>query len=100
MRSVLISGAGIAGATLTHWLLRFGFKATVVEQAKGQRSSGNVVDIRGPALPIVRSMGLLAELRKLATRATGAEIVDASGARIAGMQGIAIRNRLLKLTRR
>lgn len=87
MRSVLISGGGIAGATLAHWLLRFGFKPTVVEQAKGQRSSGNVVDIRGPALPIVRSMGLLSALRKLATRATGAEIVDASGARIAGMPG-------------
>jgi 2-polyprenyl-6-methoxyphenol hydroxylase-like FAD-dependent oxidoreductase len=72
MRSVLISGGGIAGATLAHWLLRFGFTPTVVEQAMGQRSSGNVVDIRGPALPIVRSMGLLAALQKLATRATGA----------------------------
>jgi len=87
IRSVLISGGGIAGATLAHWLLRFGFKLTVVEQAKGQRSSGNVVDIRGPALPIVRSMGLLSALRKFATRATGAEIVDSSGARIAGMPG-------------
>jgi 2-polyprenyl-6-methoxyphenol hydroxylase-like FAD-dependent oxidoreductase len=86
-RSVLISGGGIAGATLAHWLLRFGFTPTVVEQAKGQRSSGNVVDIRGPALPIVRSMGLLPALRKLATRATGAEVVDASGARIAAMPG-------------
>lgn len=87
VRSVLISGGGIAGATLAHWLLRFGFKPTVVEQAKGHRSSGNVVDIRGPALPIVRSMGLLSVLREHASRATGAELVDASGARIAGMPG-------------
>ena len=87
MQSVLISGGGIAGATLAHRLLQFGFKPTVVERATGERSSGNVVDIRGPALPIVRSMGLVPALRKLATRATGAEIVDASGARIAGMPG-------------
>ena len=37
-KSVLISGAGVAGATVAHWLCRYGFEVTVVERAAGQRS--------------------------------------------------------------
>ncbi len=54
---VLISGAGVAGPTLAYWLARNGWQPTVVERAVGQRSSGNPVDVRGPALPGRRADG-------------------------------------------
>ena len=79
MRTVLISGAGVAGPTLAYWLARAGFRPTVVERANGQRSSGNPVDVRGPALPVVEQMGLVDALRAAATQATGMRFVDSSG---------------------
>ncbi|SCL52081.1 2-polyprenyl-6-methoxyphenol hydroxylase [Micromonospora eburnea] len=83
MRTVLISGGGIAGNTLAWWLARHGFRPTVVERAAGQRSSGAPVDVRGPAVPVVEAMGLLERLRAAATSVTGARLVDAGGATVA-----------------
>ncbi|MGC1213062.1 MAG: FAD-dependent monooxygenase [Micromonospora sp.] len=82
MKTVLISGAGIAGPTLAYWLARHGFQPTVVERAQGQRSSGNPVDVRGPALPVVEAMGLMPRLRAAATPVTGMRVVGATGAQI------------------
>ncbi|WP_213454620.1 FAD-dependent monooxygenase [Rhizomonospora bruguierae] len=79
MRKVLISGAGVAGPTLAYWLARAGFRPTVVERATGQRSSGNPVDVRGPALPVVEQMGLVEALRAAATQTAGVRFVDSSG---------------------
>src|SRR6266496_11764 len=62
MRTVLISGAGVAGPTLAYWLARAGLRPTVVERANGQRSSGSPV-----------------ALRAAATQATGIRFVDSSG---------------------
>lgn len=78
MRSltVLISGAGIAGATAAHWLARHGFGVTVVEKDVGIRSSGNPVDVRGEALAIVEAMGVLPRLREAATRPRESLLVD------------------------
>ena len=52
-----ISGAGVAGPTLAYLLARHGFRPTVVERAGGLRSSGNPVDVRGPALPVAERDG-------------------------------------------
>ncbi|GGU51527.1 FAD-dependent monooxygenase [Lentzea flava] len=57
---VLISGAGIAGPALAHWLARFGFSPTVVERAPSLREGGQAVDFRGEAhLSVLRRMGVL-----------------------------------------
>jgi 2-polyprenyl-6-methoxyphenol hydroxylase-like FAD-dependent oxidoreductase len=53
--------------------------ATVVERAAGRRSSGSPVDVRGPALPVVREMGITEALRARATRATAMRFVDRGG---------------------
>jgi 2-polyprenyl-6-methoxyphenol hydroxylase-like FAD-dependent oxidoreductase len=79
MQTVLISGAGVAGPTLAYWLARAGFRPTVVERADGQRSSGNPVDVRGPALPVVERMGVVEALRANATQATALRFVDREG---------------------
>lgn len=82
-RTVLISGAGIAGSTLAYWLARYGFEVTVVERSAGLRSSGAPVDVRGAALTITSEMGVLAELRAASTRSYLAVLVDDDGSRIA-----------------
>jgi 2-polyprenyl-6-methoxyphenol hydroxylase-like FAD-dependent oxidoreductase len=80
-KTVLISGAGMAGPTLAYWLVGNGFTPTIVERAAGQRSSGNPVDVRGPAFSIAEKMGLLPRLRAAATATTGLAFVDAHGRR-------------------
>jgi len=80
-KTVLISGAGVAGPTLAYWLARGGFAPTIVERAAGQRSSGNPVDIRGPAFRLAEKMGLLPRLREAATATTGIAFVNARGRR-------------------
>jgi 2-polyprenyl-6-methoxyphenol hydroxylase-like FAD-dependent oxidoreductase len=76
---ILISGAGIAGSTLAYWLARAGHRPTVVERAAGQRSSGNPVDVRGPAVPIVSAMGVAPRLRSAATGVTAMRLIDRHG---------------------
>jgi 2-polyprenyl-6-methoxyphenol hydroxylase-like FAD-dependent oxidoreductase len=42
-KSVLISGAGIAGPALAYWLALHGFMATLIEAAPGPRTGGYVM---------------------------------------------------------
>jgi 2-polyprenyl-6-methoxyphenol hydroxylase-like FAD-dependent oxidoreductase len=62
-RTVLVSGASIAGPTLAYWLHRYGFDVTVVEKADRVRGGGYPIDIRGSALTVVERMGLLPPVR-------------------------------------
>lgn len=78
-KSVLVSGAGIAGATLAFWLSRSGWSVSLVERAESTRSSGSPVDVRGEALPIAAAMGIEERLRAADTGVTRAVFVDASG---------------------
>jgi 2-polyprenyl-6-methoxyphenol hydroxylase-like FAD-dependent oxidoreductase len=78
-QTVLISGAGIAGSTLAYWLARHGFRPTVVERATGLRSSGNPVDVKGPAVEVAERMGLLPRLRAADSNVTDMRFVNAAG---------------------
>ncbi|WP_024805907.1 FAD-dependent monooxygenase [Nocardia sp. BMG51109] len=84
-RRILISGAGIAGPTLAHWLHRFGFEPTVVERAPGPRSGGHAVDIRGTARLVAERTGILPRVRQAHTGARGMAFVDRRGKRVATM---------------
>ncbi|GAA4218183.1 FAD-dependent monooxygenase [Actinocatenispora rupis] len=86
-RTVLISGAGIAGLTLAYWLRRHGWAPTVVERAPDLRAGGYKIDIRGAALDVVARMGLLDEIRARTTDVRGGHVVDATGRRVASMDG-------------
>ncbi|MFJ8916553.1 FAD-dependent oxidoreductase [Amycolatopsis sp. NPDC102389] len=83
MEDVLICGAGVAGSTLAYWLARNGFEVTVVERAQGMRSSGNPVDVRGPAMPVVEAMGVVNRLRDVVTRTKRVRLLGGDGRRIA-----------------
>jgi 2-polyprenyl-6-methoxyphenol hydroxylase-like FAD-dependent oxidoreductase len=54
MKSVLISGAGIAGPALAFWLKAAGFEPTITERALRLRSGGYVID-SGALAMILRS---------------------------------------------
>ena len=82
---VLISGAGIAGAALACLLDRGGHEVLVVERDQGVRSSGNPVDVRGPAYAVVDELGLLARLRERATGVRELVFVDPAGRRLASL---------------
>ncbi|MEV0647581.1 FAD-dependent monooxygenase [Phytomonospora sp. NPDC050363] len=73
---VLISGGGIAGLTLAHWLARHGLQPTIVERAPGIRPGGNGVDVRDQATEVLDRMGLMPRVRAAATDVTGMRFVD------------------------
>ncbi|MER7848089.1 FAD-dependent monooxygenase [Kitasatospora sp. NPDC096077] len=81
--SVLVVGAGIAGPTLAYWSARNGARVTVVEGARSPRSSGNPVDVRGPALPVAEAMGVLPALRARATSVRTLRVLGPSGRTVA-----------------
>jgi len=63
IKSILISGIGIAGPTLAYWLAREAFQTTLVERAPSLRSGGYVIDFWGVGYDIAERMGLLPALR-------------------------------------
>ena len=90
-RTVLISGAGIAGTTLAYWLAQHGFRPTIVERAAGQRSSGNPIDVRGPAVQVAERMGVMDRIREASTKVAGMSFVNDAGRRVGRVNGLALR---------
>ena len=60
-RTVLISGAGIAGPTFAFWLRAAGFEPTFIEKAPALRTGGYVIDFWGLGYDIADRMGLAGE---------------------------------------
>ncbi|MEI7033382.1 FAD-dependent monooxygenase [Streptomyces pratensis] len=89
-RTVLISGAGIAGSALAYWLHRYGFVVTVVEKAGAVRDGGYPIDVRGTALDVVRRMGLLPRLRDAHIDLRRLTFLDEDGAEVASVDPYAV----------
>ena len=83
-RSILISGIGIAGATMAYWLGKYGFTPTLVECAPRFRDGGYVVDFWGRGYDIAERMGLVPGLKDEGYDIRELRIVDARGRRISG----------------
>ncbi|MGW4095961.1 FAD-dependent monooxygenase [Mycobacterium sp. NPDC004974] len=83
--TILVSGAGIAGPALAHWLSDFGYRVIVVESAPGIRPGGQTVDLRGAGRDVVTRMGLMAELQRRLIDQQGIAWVRADGSRRAEM---------------
>jgi 2-polyprenyl-6-methoxyphenol hydroxylase-like FAD-dependent oxidoreductase len=79
---VLVVGAGIAGPALAYWLARNGYRPTVVERAGQLRSGGSAIVVKGPAIPVAERMGVMPQLRELATRNRSLTLLDPGGRRI------------------
>lgn len=79
-KTVLISGAGIAGPALAYWLRRYGFQPTVVERTPELRDGGQAADFRGTArMTVLRRMGILDEVRRQQTERTRMVVIDGTG---------------------
>ncbi|KAL6713189.1 hypothetical protein ACLMJK_009310 [Lecanora helva] len=78
---VLISGGGIAGSCLAFWLAKTGLNisTTIVERAPSRRVSGQAVDIRGPAIDIIKKMKLEEAIRSRYTTEKGTRFINSSG---------------------
>ena len=83
--TVLISGAGIAGPALAHWLSSNGYRVIVVELAPGIRPGGQTIDLRGAGREVVTRMGLRDQLTDRAMDQRGVAWVRADGSRRAEM---------------
>jgi len=87
-KTVLISGASIAGPALAYWLNRYGFDVTIIEHAKAPRTGGYAVDFRGVAMNILKEMGILDDVKKQQTNMGAVSFVNEQGKRIADMPAI------------
>ena len=76
MKKVLVSGASVAGPTLAYWLHHHGFDVTIVERSPELRLGGQNIDIKGPALKIVRKMGLEQKIVAANTTEVGIRFVN------------------------
>lgn len=93
MKSVLISGAGVAGPALAFWLKAAGFEPTVAERAPGLRSGGYVIDFWGLGYDLAERMGLIAEINRTGYHVRELRIINDAGHRVAGF-GTAVFSKL------
>jgi 2-polyprenyl-6-methoxyphenol hydroxylase-like FAD-dependent oxidoreductase len=84
MKTVLISGAGIAGPTLAFWLKAAGFEPTLIERASALRTGGYVIDFWGLGYDTAERMGLIGEINRIGYHVREMRIVDDQGRRQAG----------------
>jgi len=84
MKTILISGAGIAGPALAFWLKAAGFEPTLVESAPRLRSGGYVIDFWGLGYDLAERMGLREQIDRVGYHVREMRIVDDRGERIAG----------------
>jgi 2-polyprenyl-6-methoxyphenol hydroxylase-like FAD-dependent oxidoreductase len=78
-KTVLISGASIAGPALAYWLRRHGFTPTIVERAAALRPGGQAVDLRGVARNVVERMGIMPAVRESSVDERGFAFVNGAG---------------------
>lgn len=61
---IAISGAGVAGPSLAHWLHRSGHEPTLIERAPHFRTGGYVIDFWGVGYRVAQMMGIEAAIRE------------------------------------
>ncbi|HEV2968504.1 MAG TPA: FAD-dependent monooxygenase [Pirellulales bacterium] len=57
---VIVSGAGIAGLALSHWLGRIGASTVLIERAPRFEALGHYISLKGNGVEMARRMGILA----------------------------------------
>ena len=82
MKTILISGASIAGPTLAWWLRRLGFAPTLVERMPGPARGGHAIDVRRAALDILDAMDVREAVHERRMRIKGVSIIGEAGEEI------------------
>ena len=83
-KTVLISGAGIAGPTLAFWLKAGGYEPTLIERAPHLRTGGYVIDFWGLGYDIAERMGLKKDIERVGYHAKEVRVVDDRSKRVSG----------------
>jgi 2-polyprenyl-6-methoxyphenol hydroxylase-like FAD-dependent oxidoreductase len=78
-KSVLISGAGIAGPALAYWLRHRGFEPVLIEQAAHFREGGYMIDFWGVGFDVAERMNLIPHLRDVGYLIDHLKFVDEHG---------------------
>ncbi|RKF36845.1 hypothetical protein BCY89_04005 [Sphingobacterium siyangense] len=78
-KTVLISGASIAGLTMAYWMKYYGYEVTVVEVSSSPRMGGTPIDVRGDALDSANRMGILEMIKNSRLPSMGLEFVNSQG---------------------
>ncbi|KEF55551.1 uncharacterized protein A1O9_08301 [Exophiala aquamarina CBS 119918] len=81
---VLISGGGVAGAALAHWMSRLSkanidVSITLIERSPQKRTSGHQIDLRGPGVKIMKKMGIEEAVRAVVVHEPGTQLIDVNG---------------------
>jgi 2-polyprenyl-6-methoxyphenol hydroxylase-like FAD-dependent oxidoreductase len=76
-RTVLISGASIAGLTMAYWMNHYGYKVTVVELGPAPRLGGSPIDVRGDSLDIAKRMNILKAIKAAKLQTKGLQFMNA-----------------------
>ena len=84
-KTVLISGAGVAGLTLSFWLKRFGFIPTLIEKHPYLRTGGYKIDLRGAGLEVLKRMGVYPAISESRTTLSKAIFIDPEGHQVTEM---------------
>jgi 2-polyprenyl-6-methoxyphenol hydroxylase-like FAD-dependent oxidoreductase len=91
---VLIAGAGIAGPSLAHCLLHYGFEPTLVERAPAFREGGYMIDVWGTGHDVLERYGLLEPAQQRGYVFDRLKFVDARGKEVSGFGGAVFRRGL------
>jgi 2-polyprenyl-6-methoxyphenol hydroxylase-like FAD-dependent oxidoreductase len=87
-KTVLISGASVAGPALAYWLDHYGFQVTVVERAATLRPGGQAIDFKGRTqLTVLERMGVREEIFRHQTGRADLQFLDPSGRQLAVLTG-------------
>jgi len=87
-KTVLISGASVAGPALAYWLDRYGFQVTVVERAPALRPGGQAIDFKGQTqLTVLDRMGAREEIFRRQTGRADMQFLHPSGRQLAVLTG-------------
>ncbi|KAH8844563.1 hypothetical protein MCOR27_007266 [Pyricularia oryzae] len=73
---VLINGCGVGGPSLAYWLAKIGAQVTVTERTADLRATGQQLDIRGQAIPLLDKMGIKEAVRSVLVKEPGMQIVN------------------------
>ena len=102
-KSVLISGAGIAGPALAYWLRHRGFEPVLVERAPRFRKGGYLVDFWGVGFDVADRMKLIPQLRDRGYLIDRVNFVNDRGRKRSGFDATILRrvlgNRFFSLPR-
>jgi 2-polyprenyl-6-methoxyphenol hydroxylase-like FAD-dependent oxidoreductase len=88
---VLISGGGIAGLTLAHFLSRHGIASVVIERASDLRQEGYALDFFGIGYEVAERMGLVDRLSSSQIAFDAIAYVNAQGQLIAKLDAALLR---------